>query len=66
MTPEQFAICTQGRERSPALEAAMLVLCDGMPVKEAAFYASAKPQSVHNRICAIRARDKAIRLAYLA
>jgi hypothetical protein len=64
MTPEQFAICTQGRE-TPVLCAASEVLCDGATVKESALLWCVPTQSVHNACSRIRARDRAIRLAYL-
>lgn len=65
MTPEQFAICTQGRS-TPVLCAASEVLCEGIPARESALLWCVPLQSVHNACSRIRARDRAIRLAYLA
>lgn len=63
MTPAQFTCCVSAR-RSAQVDAARLVLVDGVSVADAAAHAGITEQAVRNTMSRIRKADAQIRAAY--
>lgn len=63
MTPAQFACCVSARQ-SAQVDAARMVLVDGMSVADAAKRAGITEQTVRNTMSRIRKADAQIRAAY--